>query len=386
MWMLESEVAAATGVNFRITISTPVPLGTADSPIPNSRVTRFHLCSLAGIVRTMTQAQRIKAESVIALDRNADDAPLHEHHAAPPPISVPRREGRIVWFYAIAVVGLHMLALLACLPWLFSWSGVALVVLGVYVFGGLGINLCYHRLLSHRSFSCPSWFEKLLVYIALCCMQDAPGRWVAAHRIHHCFADEEPDPHSPLVNFFWSHVGWLLVDTHGLNKVSNYERYARDLLRQPFYLNMERRFVPIWIYLGHAVLFWLVGFIVGWLAGSDAKAGVQLGFSWLVWGVFVRTVVVWHITWSVNSLTHMFGYRNYDTEEESRNNWFVAILTSGEGWHNNHHYDPASASNRRKWWEIDLIYLTIVALEKVGVARDVVRPKHVREAARRATT
>lgn len=313
-----------------------------------------------------------------------EEEPPHQRHAIAPPLSVPRRKGRIVWDYAVVVIGLHVLCALAFIPWTFSWSGVALAILGIYIFGGLGINLCYHRLLSHRSFTCPKWFERLLVFIALCCMQDAPGRWVAAHRIHHCFADEEPDPHSPVISFLWSHIGWLLVDTHGLNKISNYERYARDLLRQPFYLNLERKMVPIWIFIGHGVLFFLAGCAMGWFtasAGSDQlNAALQLGTSWLIWGVIVRTVLVWHITWTVNSLTHMFGYRNYDTGEESRNNWFVALITSGEGWHNNHHYDPASASNQRKWWELDFIYWTILLFEKVGLARNVTRPKHQRSA------
>lgn len=297
----------------------------------------------------------------------------------PPTEGQSSRRGRIVWHYMLVILVVHGLSLLAFWPWLFSWTGVALLVAGTYFFGGLGINLCYHRLLAHRSFACPRWFEKMLVMISLCCMQDAPARWVAAHRIHHNHADEEPDPHSPLVSFLWSHVGWMLVDRHGLNRIANYERYVRDLLRQPFYLNLERRLVPTMIYIGHALLFLTVGFVAGWWmatggASDRAVAGAQFGLSLLVWGVFVRTVVVWHITWSVNSLTHMFGYRNYDTDEASRNNWFVALLTSGEGWHNNHHADPASASNTRKWWEIDPIYGLIRLLEMTGLVWNVVRP------------
>lgn len=294
---------------------------------------------------------------------------------------VVRKHGQIVWLYAATVVILHVLAALAVLPWLFSWTGVIVAVVGIYIYGGLGINLCYHRLLSHRSFQCPVWVERVLVYIALCCMQDAPGRWVAAHRIHHKFADDEPDPHSPLVNFLWSHVGWLMVDKHGLHKLSNYERYVRDLLRQPFYLNLERRMVPMWVYLIHALAYFVIGLAIGWSLWG-LSAGVQFGLSILVWGVFVRTVAVWHITWSVNSLTHMFGYRNYETDEESRNNWFVAIITSGEGWHNNHHEDPASANNQRRWWEIDLVYGVIWLMERTGLAWNVVRPKHQRRAER----
>jgi stearoyl-CoA desaturase (delta-9 desaturase) len=304
----------------------------------------------------------------------------------PPSVGQSERPGRIVWHYLLVIVVVHALAALAVIPWLFSWTGLVLLVAGTYFFGGLGMNLCYHRLLAHRSFACPMWLERTFVVIALCCMQDAPARWVAAHRIHHNHSDTEPDPHSPLVSFLWSHVGWMLVDRHGLNKISNYERYVRDLLRQPFYLNLERRLVPTIIYFGHGLLYFLIGFVTGVFMGSEPAAvgasrwmaGLQFGLSLLVWGVFLRTVVVWHITWSVNSLTHMFGYRNYDTEEQSRNNWFVAIIASGEGWHNNHHADPASATNRRRWWEIDPIYGMIRVLELVGLATDVVRPKHKR--------
>ena len=292
-----------------------------------------------------------------------------------------QRKGRIVWDYLITIIVVHALGALAVLPWLFSWTGVVLLVVGTYFFGCIGINLCYHRLLAHRSFACPFWLEKFFVIVALCCFQDSPARWVAAHRIHHNHADDEPDPHSPLVSFFWSHVGWMLVDRHGLNKIGNYERYVRDMLRQPFYLNLERGFMPFVVYVAHALLFFAVGFGIGFWSADASRwmAGLQFGLSVLVWGVFLRTVVVWHITWSVNSLTHMFGYRNYDTDEESRNNWFVAVLSSGEGWHNNHHADPAAASNRRKWWEVDLIYGVIRALEIVGLATNVKRPKHERK-------
>jgi fatty-acid desaturase len=130
------------------------------------------------------------------------------------------------------------------------------------------------------------------------------------------------------------------------------------------------------------VLFFAVGFTIGWLAGGQPSAGVQLGLSWLVWGVFVRTVVVWHITWSVNSLTHLWGYRNYKTSDNSRNNWLVGLVAHGEGWHNNHHAEQASAAHGHRWWEIDVTYLTICCLEAVGLAHDVVRPRRQRPANR----
>jgi len=333
---------------------------------------------LSPTLPALTTFTTTKSTPLAASVAVSNDAAIEEQMQVGP---VVREHGKIVWLYAATVVILHLLAALAVLPWLFSWTGVIVAVVGIYIYGGLGINLCYHRLLSHRSFQCPMWVERVLVYIALCCMQDAPGRWVAAHRIHHKFADDEPDPHSPLVNFLWSHVGWLMVDKHGLHKLSNYERYVRDLLRQPFYLNLERRMVPMWVYLIHALAYFVIGLSIGWVMWG-LPAGLQFGLSILVWGVFVRTVAVWHITWSVNSLTHMFGYRNYETDEESRNNWFVAIITSGEGWHNNHHEDPASANNQRRWWEIDLVYGVIWLMERTGLAWNVVRPKHQRRAER----
>lgn len=281
---------------------------------------------------------------------------------------------RLVWHYVIPITLMHVLALAAVIPFFWSWTGFWVMFVGLWVYGSFGINLCYHRLLAHRAFKCPRWVERTLVFIALCCLEDAPGRWVATHRLHHKVSDEQEDPHSPFVSFWWSHVGWLMVENRGLHNVSSYERYARDILRDPFYLKLERRLLPIWIYLTHALAHVVVGYVIGWAMDGHA-AGVQLGLSLLVWGVFVRTVMVWHITWSVNSLTHLFGYRSHETGEGSRNNWFVALISNGEGWHNNHHHQPASACNRNRWWEYDGVYMIVLVLEKLGLAWNVVRPK-----------
>ncbi|MDZ4755965.1 MAG: fatty acid desaturase [Phycisphaerae bacterium] len=295
--------------------------------------------------------------------------------------------GEIVWTYVIAIAGVHLLALLAILPWtagfLFSWTGLISMLVGVHVFGW-GINLCYHRLLAHKSATVPKWLERTFVVLALCCMQDTPGKWVATHRYHHHHSDESADPHSPLVAFLWAHVGWLLVRNRATQNVGTYRKFARDVLEDPFYLALELSTAWIWIYIGHALLFFGAGFGVGWFAGGSAASGLQFGLSLLVWGVFVRTVAVWHITWSVNSLTHLFGYANYETGDHSKNNWFVGLIAAGEGWHNNHHHDPASASNQHRWWEIDVIYYEILLLKAVGLATDVVPPKFRRDAARAA--
>jgi fatty-acid desaturase len=289
------------------------------------------------------------------------------------PAAVDRR--RIVWSYAVTVGVYHLIAALAVLPWLFSWTGVVLAVLGLYVFGSLGINLCYHRLLTHRGLVCPKWLEHGFAVLAVCCMQDTPARWVAVHRRHHEQSDRQDDPHSPLVNFFWGHVGWMLVQNRDLVRLGIYDRYAKDILRDPFYRRMERTALYPAVLFGSWAVFFLGGFVAGLLGGGSVGQAAQFGASLLIWGVFVRTVVVWHITWSVNSAAHLWGYRSYETGERSRNNWFVALISNGEGWHNNHHADPASASNQRRWWEIDLTYLLLRLLVLLGLAWDVQLPK-----------
>lgn len=292
--------------------------------------------------------------------------------------------GRINWLYAVPIAAIHLLALAAVWPWLFSWTGLIAMVLGVHVFGQ-GINIGYHRLLTHRSFRTPRWVERCFVFLALCCMQDTPARWVATHRFHHQVSDEQPDPHSPLVSFLWAHVGWLLARNRASESMAAYQKYAGDILRDPFYMRLEKnRLLPFAIYLAHAALFFLAGFGIGFWAQGSATAGLQFGLSLLVWGVFVRTVAVWHITWAVNSLTHLFGYRNYETDENSRNNWLVAVLTVGEGWHNNHHHDQTSASNQHRWWELDVSYYEIRLLAKLRLASGVVPRRSDRIAAAEA--
>jgi stearoyl-CoA desaturase (delta-9 desaturase) len=290
----------------------------------------------------------------------------------------PKRESgdarRIDWSYAGGIAALHLLALLAFVPWLFSWTGVLLVPIGMYTFGTLGINVGLHRLLTHRSLACPRWLERTLVLLGTCGFMDSPAYWVAVHRRHHQFADEERDPHSPIESFFWSHLGWYMVKVEPERRAELVQRYAKDVLRDPLYALLERNgnwLLPI-------AVSWLLLFAGGWGAALAAGAGtieaVQLGASVLVWGGFVRGVVVFHITMSVNSFTHLWGYRSYHTDDNSRNNVFIGLLAAGEGWHNNHHADPRSARHGRRWWELDIAWLLIRLLERVGLARDVVMP------------
>ena len=283
------------------------------------------------------------------------------------------RTARVDWMAVGVVLGIHLLALAALSSWFFSWTGVVAGAVGCYVFGTLGINLGFHRLLSHRSFKCPLWFEHLLVLLGVCSLQKTPGQFVATHRAHHQHSDEDGDPHSPLVTFFWGHMGWVLVNSPERTNASMYDRYARDVFRDPFYFRLERQFLWLWLYGLHALLFGLAGFTIGWFRfGGSLTAAVQLGMSLLVWGVFVRTVFVWHVTWSVNSIGHVWGYRTYETRGNSRNSLLIGLLSNGDGWHNNHHADQRAASHGHKWWEFDVTHITLLGLRQIGLAWDLI--------------
>ncbi len=268
----------------------------------------------------------------------------------------------------------HTLALLAFFPSMFSWTGVALVFLGNYIFGSLGVNIGFHRLLTHRSFRCPLWMEYTLTIFGICSLQDSPVRWVAVHRMHHQHSDEQPDPHSPMVNLAWGHVVWLFLKNRSLRPRATLEKYAKDVLEDPFYARLERHRTWLLVNVAHAVLIFGAGCLAGWLMSGTSAGALQFGLSVFVWGVIVRTVYVWHITWAVNSVAHRWGYRNYETGDNSRNNWIVALLTNGEGWHNNHHASQRSARHGHRRWEIDLTYATILLFRRLGFVTDIVMP------------
>ncbi|MGE0610199.1 MAG: acyl-CoA desaturase [Pirellulales bacterium] len=297
----------------------------------------------------------------------------------PYPANVDKKS--IIWWYVIPFAIFHLMLPLAFVPWLFSWTGLIMVPLGNYIFCSMGIGGGYHRLLTHHGFRCPKWFEHTLALLGVCCLQDTPARWVAIHRLHHKHSDEQEDPHTPLVNLFWSHMGWLLVENRYLSSIDTYEKYARDVLEDRFYLNMERNGMWGIIYAVHAVLFFLAGLAIGWATTGLYMGGVQFGLSLVLWGVIFRTIYTWHVTWGINSFSHRFGYTNYDTGENSRNNWLFALATNGEGWHNNHHADPRSAKHGHRWWELDVTYLTLCAFEKIGIVQGLVRPARLDELA-----
>ena len=281
---------------------------------------------------------------------------------------------RIEWPFANCIVLYHLIAPLAFVPAYFSWSGVIIALFGCFVLGVLGINVGYHRLLTHKGFTCPKWLEFTLAILGVCCLQGSPARWVAIHRRHHQYPDQQPDPHSPLVNLFWGHAGWVLCKNTALPRTAMRDPYAKDLIRQPFYYRLERHWVWFWIVAISWLVYFLGGFAAAWLLGNTEAEAATFGLSVLLWGVFVRTVAHWHLTWAVNSVAHRWGYRNYETPDNSRNNIIIGLLGSGEGWHNNHHADPRSARHGHKWWEFDMAWLMIRGLAAIGLARDVASP------------
>ncbi len=269
------------------------------------------------------------------------------------------RTGGLDWTVITGISALHIFALAA--PFTFTWSGFGLFLLGWYITGGLGIVLCYHRLLTHRSFKCPKWFEYFLTASACAAWQGRPTQWVGTHRIHHKHSDTEHDPHSPEHGFTWSHIFWTLFKSPEGVKADD---AAKDLLR-----DKGLAFLNKWFVLPQLVV---SAVLVG---AGYAIGGWELAASWFVWGVAVRTVFVWHVTWFVNSASHTWGYRNFETKEHSTNLWWVALLSFGEGWHNNHHAQQRSAAHGMRWFEFDPTYYTIKLMEKVGLAWDVVEPK-----------
>ncbi len=260
-----------------------------------------------------------------------------------------------VFFVVIAAFHLGAVAALFC----FRWSSLV-VFLAMWIVGqNVGIAVCYHRQLTHRGFTTPKWLEYLMVVCGTLTLQGSPIYWVAVHRMHHQYTDRSGDPHSPRDGKWWSHMGWIL---HGAlhNETTMLSHYAPDLQRNRFY-----RWLAVW----HWIPITFSG--IALLACGTALGGWRLGLSWLLWGVLLRTTIGFHVTWLVNSATHLWGVRRFNTHDDSTNNWWVALLTGGEGWHNNHHAHPVSATHGMRWWELDFNYWLIRLLGLLGLARNI---------------
>jgi len=255
--------------------------------------------------------------------------------------------------YASFIGAMHLGCLLA--PFTFTWSAFSCFLVMYFITGCLGITLSYHRQLSHKSFNTPKWVEYTLAYFGAMAVQGDPLEWASSHRYHHQHCDTPKDPHTPYEGFWWSHCGWLLDNEATLTRVSDRSN-AVDIASQPFYQWLEKT------YMWH---------VVGWAAAFYALGGLP----WLVWGFCVRTCWVYHITWAVNSVSHVWGSQTFNTGDLSRNNWWIGILAFGEGWHNNHHAFEFSARHGLEWWQIDMTWMMVCVLKFFGLADKVKLPK-----------
>lgn len=249
----------------------------------------------------------------------------------------------------IGLGAIHIGALAALIPGTFHVSAVIAAAAVMYLTGGLGITLCYHRTLTHRGLRLRIPLEYALAVLGTLALQGDPIRWVATHRKHHVHSDELGDPHGRDRGFRWAHIRWLYQRNDAMPTSEELQRYAPDLCAQPFYRALAYVHGPLQLLLA---------------AGLFAAGG----WSWVIWGVFVRLVVSYHATWLVNSAAHSLGYRTYRTHDLSTNCWWVALVSWGEGWHNNHHAFPYSARHGLRWFEFDLTWWSIKALAVLRLA------------------
>jgi fatty-acid desaturase len=254
------------------------------------------------------------------------------------------------WITAIAMTGFHIGAV-AALFYIDIGAMLAALIL-YYAAGMLGIGMAYHRLLTHRSYKTPKLIEYFLTICGTLALEGGPIFWVATHRIHHQKSDQEGDPHTPREGTFWAHMGWILMGEGLHHDASVLARYAPDLSRDRFH---------VWLSNWH----WVTNVVVG--LALLAYGGVP----YVLWGIFFRTTFGLHATWLVNSATHLWGSRRFKTKDDSTNNWWVALLTFGEGWHNNHHAHPTSARHGLAWYELDQNWIGIRTLQLLGLAWEV---------------
>jgi len=222
-----------------------------------------------------------------------------------------------------------------------------------WVTASLGICLGYHRFLTHRGFTTPKWVAYTIVFFGTLACQNGPIKWVGQHRMHHAGSDTIDDPHSAEKGFWWSHITWMLFTHSKFDDKKILNDYTKDFSNDKYYQFLDNYFIHIQVVFGFILL------AIG-------------GFPWVVWGIFVRLVVVYHSTWFVNSAAHTFGYVTFPLKDDLATNcWWVGLLAWGEGWHNNHHAFPKSARHGLRPWEIDMTWWALCFLEKLGLAKDI---------------
>lgn len=256
------------------------------------------------------------------------------------------------------MVAIHILSLVALQPKFWSLPAVTSLLFFYWVTACLGVTLGYHRLLSHRSFIVPRWLERFFATCGAISCQHGPIDWVGLHRHHHSFSDTEVDHHNSKKGFWWSHMGWMFKDVEALKAVP---KLSADLIKDPYYRFLNKYFLFLQIPIGLS------------LYAIGQKLGVG-GWALVLWGIPLRLVVVYHVTWLVNSATHCWGKAPFESGDSSKNNAWVAALTFGEGWHNNHHAFPNSAKQGLFRGQIDITWEHIKILAKFGLAKKVKLP------------
>ena len=260
---------------------------------------------------------------------------------------------KIDWLALSYLIAMHLTLLLT--PFSFEWKYLFSAIALQAFLGGVGMCVGYHRLLTHRSFDTPKWFEHILATLGHLSLQGSPIRWVAMHRMHHQYSDTENDPHSPKQGFAWGHFNWIFVVRKDFDLAAVKNRYAKDLMQDTYYQFLDRN--DWWVQIAVSLLVFLA-----------------LGWKFFIWGICVRLLFTYHTTWFVNSAAHTFGYRNFQTKDGSTNCWWVALLAYGEGWHNNHHAVPHSARHGIRWYEIDTSYYLIRTFKWLHLAKNVKVP------------
>ena len=259
-------------------------------------------------------------------------------------------DGQTNWITAVAMTIFHLGAIAAL--FYINWGAIATAVILWWVAGSLGIGMGYHRLLTHRGYKTPKFIEYFLTLCGTLALEGGPIFWVATHRIHHQHSDHEGDPHTPREGTYWAHMGWIMTGKAMHHDTEVLARYTPDLSKDKFHVALTT-----W--------HWVPQVVVGLALLAFG------GIPYVLWGVFFRTTYGLHCTWLVNSATHIWGSRRFATRDDSTNNWWVAILAFGEGWHNNHHAHPTSARHGLAWFEFDLNWIFISTLKRLGLAWDV---------------
>ncbi len=263
------------------------------------------------------------------------------------------------WLTVTTVVLFHIGALAAF--FFFSWRRLAVMAVLYVLAINVGIGMCYHRLLTHRGYQTPKWLEYLMSICATISLEGGPIFWVSTHRVHHQLSDQEGDPHTPREGGWWAHAGWILFGEALHAQTEVLARYSPDLTAKTGSTSGSASITgspsPS------------AAFCCSRAAGSGAAG--SMASRWFSGALLLRVTLGLHATWLVNSATHMWGSRRFETRDDSRNSWWVALLTGGEGWHNNHHAHPVSARHGLKWYEIDPNFWGIWLLSKLGLAKKI---------------